>query len=100
MDEEDAHDKTQTEKVTGNLRRIQSTLWACRDAVRKAKAQLSLARDVKGNKKGFYKYLSGKRKTRKNVGLLLKGSEDLVTQDVENAAVLEDPVNYRLVSLT
>ncbi|KAK4825453.1 hypothetical protein QYF61_027608 [Mycteria americana] len=71
-----------------------------RDAVRKAKAQLNLARDVKGDKKGFCKYLSGKRKTRKNVGSLLNGAGDLVTQDMEKAEVLEDPGNYRLVSLT
>jgi len=36
------------------------TAEACRDAVRKAKAHLlfSLARDMKSNKKGFYKYSS------------------------------------------
>ncbi|NXA67808.1 RTBS polymerase, partial [Mohoua ochrocephala] len=45
----------------------------CRDAVRKAKAhlELSLVRDIKDNKKGFYKKISSKRKIRKNVGLLL-----------------------------
>jgi len=46
---------------------------ACRDATRKAKAhlELNLARDVKNNKKGFFNYISSKRKTRDNVGLLL-----------------------------
>ena len=36
------------------------TAETCRDAVRKAKAHLafSLARDMKSNKKGFYKYSS------------------------------------------
>jgi len=46
---------------------------ACREATRKAKAhlELNLTRDVKDNKKGFFKYISSKRKTRENVGLLL-----------------------------
>ncbi|GAB0209695.1 mitochondrial enolase superfamily member 1 [Grus japonensis] len=45
----------------------------CRDATRKAKAhlELNLAGDVKDNKKGFFKYISSKRKTRENVGPLL-----------------------------
>jgi len=36
--------------------------------VREAKAnlELNLVRDVKGNKKGFYKYINSKRKTREN----------------------------------
>ena len=36
---------------------------ACRDATRKAKAhmELNLARDVRNNKKGFFKYISSKR---------------------------------------
>ncbi|PKU32960.1 hypothetical protein llap_16734 [Limosa lapponica baueri] len=44
----------------------------CRDAMRKAKAhlELNLARDVKDNKKSFFKYISSKRKTRENVGPL------------------------------
>ena len=43
---------------------------ACRDAMRKAKAhlELKLARDVKNNKKGFFNYISSKRKARDNVG--------------------------------
>ncbi|NXU46088.1 RTBS polymerase, partial [Drymodes brunneopygia] len=38
----------------------------CRDAMRKAKAhlELSLVRDIKDNKKGFYKTISSKRKIR------------------------------------
>lgn len=46
----------------------------CRDGVRKAKDQpeLNMARDVKGKKKGFYRYFNSKRKTGRNVGLLLK----------------------------
>ncbi|KGL73735.1 hypothetical protein N309_09201, partial [Tinamus guttatus] len=62
----------------------------CRDATRKAKARLEseLARDVRDNKKGFYKYSSSKRKTRENVGLLLNGVGDLVAEDTEKAELL------------
>jgi len=43
---------------------------AVRDQVRKAKAlsELNLDRDVKGNRKSFYRYISDKRKTRENIG--------------------------------
>jgi len=43
---------------------------ACTDAMRKAKVhlELNLARDVKDNKKGFFKYISSKWKTRKMWG--------------------------------
>ncbi|KAK4830244.1 hypothetical protein QYF61_009311 [Mycteria americana] len=60
------------------------------DEVRKAKAQtnLNLAKDVKDNKKGFYRYRDDKRKTREIVGPLLSETEDLVTQDVEKIGVL------------
>jgi len=34
--------------------------------------ELNLARDVKDNKKSFFKYISSKWKTRENVGLLLR----------------------------
>jgi len=44
----------------------------CRDATRKAKVhlELNLARDVKDNKKGFFKYVSSKWKTTEDVDLL------------------------------
>ena len=44
----------------------------CRDGVRKVKAHLDLTvvRDKKGNTKGFYRYISSKRKTRENMGPL------------------------------
>ena len=45
-------------------------------------------RDVKGNKRGFYKYVHDKRKTSENVGPLLNGARDLVTEDIEEAEVL------------
>ncbi|GAB0189782.1 mitochondrial enolase superfamily member 1 [Grus japonensis] len=65
---------------------------AAREQVRKAKAliELNMARDVKGNKKSFYRYVSDKRKTRGNVGPLWKETGDLVTQDMEKAEVLHD----------
>ncbi|KAK4811175.1 hypothetical protein QYF61_019806 [Mycteria americana] len=67
-----------------------NTVQTCRDEVRKAKAQLelNLARDVKGNKKGFYKYISSKRNTRESGDPLLNEVGDLVTQDMEKAEVL------------
>jgi len=45
-----------------------------RDKTRKAKVhlELKLARNVKDNKKGCFKYLSSKWKTRENVVLLLR----------------------------
>lgn len=48
---------------------------------------MSLERDVKGSKNGFYKYISSKRKVRENVSLLLNGAGDLVTKDMEKAKV-------------
>ncbi|KAK4807194.1 hypothetical protein QYF61_024314 [Mycteria americana] len=50
--------------------------------------ELNLARDVKGNKKGFYKYIGDKRKARENVGLLLNEAGGVVTQDIKKAEVL------------
>ncbi|GAB0209434.1 ubiquitin-associated protein 2 [Grus japonensis] len=68
------------------------TVRAARDQVRKAKAliEISLARDVKDNKKSFYRYVSDKRRTRENVGPLWNETGDLVTQDMEKAEVLND----------
>ncbi|KGL78095.1 hypothetical protein N309_02912, partial [Tinamus guttatus] len=62
----------------------------CRDAMRKAKArlELELVRDVRGNRKGFYKYISSKRKTRENDSLLLNGEGVLVAEHAEKAELL------------
>ncbi|GAB0203869.1 mitochondrial enolase superfamily member 1 [Grus japonensis] len=49
-----------------------------------------VARDVKDNKKSFYRYVSEKRRTRENVGPLRNEMGDLVTQDMEKAEVLND----------
>ncbi|KFV09049.1 hypothetical protein N340_00462, partial [Tauraco erythrolophus] len=63
-----------------------------RDQVRKAKAliELNLARDIKGNKKGFYRYVSCKKRSRENVSPLRKETGDLATQDMEKAEFLND----------
>ncbi|GAB0189136.1 mitochondrial enolase superfamily member 1 [Grus japonensis] len=68
------------------------TVRAARDQVRKAKAliEISLARDVKDNKKSFYRYVGDKRTTRDNVGPFQNEMGDLVTQDMEKAKVLND----------
>ncbi|GAB0203155.1 mitochondrial enolase superfamily member 1 [Grus japonensis] len=70
------------------------TVRAARDQVRKAKAliEISLARDIKGNKKSFYRYVSDKRRMRENVGPFRNETGDPVTQDMEKAEVLNDSV--------
>jgi len=64
---------------------------ACRDVTRKAKAhlELKLARDVKNNKKGFFNYISSKRKAMDNVGPLLNEAGVLVTEDTKNHRITE-----------
>lgn len=54
----------------------------------KAQSQSNLAKDVKDDKKGLYKYIHDQRKTREKVGLLHNKTGDLVTQDVERVEVL------------
>jgi len=63
---------------------------AASDQVRKAKAmtEINLARDIKGNKKSFCRYVNDKRKAKENVGPLWKKTGDLVTQGMEKAEVL------------
>ena len=60
-----------------------------REEMRKAKAhlELNLPRDVKDNKKGFFKCISSKQKTRKNMGLLLSEVGALVVEDTEKVLV-------------
>lgn len=57
-----------------------------RDA--KAPLELNLAKDVKKNKKGFFKYMNNKRKAKDNVGLLPNGRDTLVTENAEKAELL------------
>lgn len=40
---------------------------------------------MKGDIKGFYQYISSKRKPRKNTDLLLNGAQALVAKDTEKA---------------
>ncbi|CAM4699543.1 unnamed protein product [Caretta caretta] len=63
---------------------------ACRSKIRKAKShlELQLARDIKSNKKGFFRYVSNKKKVKGSVGPLLNEGGNLVTEDVEKANVL------------
>jgi len=63
---------------------------ACRDAMSKAKThlELNLTRDVKINKKSFFKYISSKWKTRDNMGPLLNEVGVLVMEDAEKAELL------------
>jgi len=42
----------------------------------------------KDNRKGFYRYIGDKRKTKENVGSLLSKMWELVTQNMEKAEVL------------
>lgn len=64
--------------MTWNKYREPVQAW--KDMLRKAKIhlKLNLERDMKGNRKGFLKYIASKRKTRQKVGLLLNGAGDLL----------------------
>jgi len=80
------------------MRKVGQATWeeyrnvvrACREAMRKAKVHLtlSLARDVKNNKKGYFKYISSKWKTMDNVGPLLNEVGVLVMEDTEKTELL------------
>ncbi|KAK4817803.1 hypothetical protein QYF61_027854 [Mycteria americana] len=63
-----------------------------RDGVRKAKAQLELnmARDAKNSKKGFYRYVSQKRKVKESIPPLMSKTGKLVTRDEKAAEVLNN----------
>ncbi|KAG6924798.1 hypothetical protein G0U57_016461, partial [Chelydra serpentina] len=67
-----------------------SIVQACRSEIRKAKShlELQLAGDVRSNKKGFFRYVSNKKKVKESVGPLLNEEGNLVTEDVEKASVL------------
>ncbi|KFZ48948.1 hypothetical protein N338_11822, partial [Podiceps cristatus] len=68
------------------------TARLCRDGVRRAKVQLelNLARDAKNNKKGFYRYISRKRKVKESVPPLMSETGKLVTADEEKDEVLNN----------
>jgi len=67
--------------------------WLCRGGIRKAKArmQLNLARDAKNNKKGFYRYVSQKRKLKESVAPpSMSKTGKVATTDEEKAEVLSN----------
>ncbi|GAB0188754.1 mitochondrial enolase superfamily member 1 [Grus japonensis] len=100
VDEQGAPGQSQTQKEAyrgwkqGQVawKEYRETVRAAREQVRKAKAliEISLDRDVKDNKKSFYRYVSDKRRTRENVGPLQNETGELVIQDMEKAEVLND----------
>ena len=51
--------------------------------------ELNLVRDIKANKKGFYRYISSKRRTKGNTGPRLNGIRGLMTEDMGKAEVLK-----------
>lgn len=61
---------------------------------------MSLYRDIKEKKKGFFKYVEDKRKTRENVDPLLSGIADLVTEEMEKDDILNDFFGSAFVSKT
>jgi len=68
------------------------TARLCRGGVRKAKVQLelNLARGVKNNKKGFYRYVSQKRKVKESVFHLTSKTGKLVTTEESKVEVLHN----------
>ena len=62
-------------------------VWMCRGGIRKGKAWmiLSLEKDAKNNKKGFYRYIAQKRKAKKNLPPLINEKRELITVDTEKA---------------
>ena len=49
---------------------------------------MNLARDMKSNRKSFYRYISSKKKARINVGLLLNVARNLVSKGMQKAEIL------------
>ncbi|GAB0205877.1 mitochondrial enolase superfamily member 1 [Grus japonensis] len=62
--------------------------WMSKELLEKLKGKKEVYKDVKGNQKGFFKYISSKRKTRENVALLLNEVGALVMEDTEKAELL------------
>ncbi|KAJ7402270.1 rna-directed dna polymerase from mobile element jockey-like [Pitangus sulphuratus] len=82
-------------KTAGNLgcsdhEIVEFSTGVSRDETRKAKVhlKLNLSKDVKENKKEFFKYSDNRRKSKYNVGPLLNGERALVTEDTEKAELL------------
>ncbi|CAM5102982.1 unnamed protein product [Eretmochelys imbricata] len=84
----EAYKKLKIEQMTRE--EYKNIARGCRSEIRKAKShlELQLARGVKSNKKGFFRYVSNKKKVKESVGPLLNEGGNLVTEDVEKANVL------------
>lgn len=54
----------------------------------KAQLELSMATAVKDNKKGFYKYITNKKRVKENLLPLLDTQGNVVMQDEEKTEVL------------
>ena len=69
-----------------------AVVCVCRDRSRKAKAQmeLNLAKDVKDNKKGFYRYIGRRRQGKESVPSLMKSNGELASSDTDKAEVLSE----------
>ena len=69
-----------------------AVVCVCRDRIRKVKVQkeLNLARDMKDNKKGFYRYIGRRRQAKESVLPLMKGNGELASPDIEKAEVLNE----------
>ena len=62
---------TECGKGVWSWEKYRNIVRSCRDVTRKARdhLELNLMREVKDNKKGFFKNVNSKTKTRENVGL-------------------------------
>ena len=49
-----------------------------------------MVRDVKDNKKGFYRYIGRRRRAKESVPPLLKGTGELASSVIEKAEVLSE----------
>lgn len=89
MHEKGAHGKIQKkeeslqkgEKDLATWEEYRNVVRACREAMRKVHLELILMREIKDNRKSFFKYISSKRKTVENVGPLLNEFGALVMED-------------------
>ena len=69
-----------------------AVVHVCRYRIRKAKVQmeLNLARDLKDNKKGFYRYIGRRRQAKESVPPLMNGNWWLASSDIGKAEVLSE----------
>ena len=69
-----------------------NTIQICRDGIRKAKMQveLNLTRDVKNNKKCFYRYIGQKRWAKESVPCMRNEKAKLASTDMGKAEILSE----------